>query len=93
MFIHFVANCINAYSNDAKCREWALAGECAINPAWMPINCASDCHACKNNGSLPDEGTRTTRGPIQTRPPTVTTPPPTTPNPSKSCGFSFTELQ
>ncbi|XP_061171636.1 zinc metalloproteinase nas-13-like [Saccostrea echinata] len=77
-------NCMNAYSNDAKCKEWALTGECAINPAWMTINCASDCHTCENNGSLPDDGTRTTRGPIQTRPPTVTTPPPTTPNPN-SC--------
>lgn len=81
-FVLFPANCVNAHSDDAKCREWALDGECAINPAWMPINCASDCHTCKNNGSLPDGGMKTTRGVVVTRPPVVTTPPPTTPTPS-----------
>lgn len=78
----FLANCVNAHSDDAKCREWALDGECTINPAWMPNNCASDCHTCKNNGSLPDDGVKTTRGVVVTRPPVVTTPPPTTPTPS-----------
>lgn len=81
-FFFISANCVNAHSNDAKCREWALDGECAINPAWMTVNCASDCHTCKNNESLPDGGMKTTRGVVVTRPPVVTTPPPTTPTPS-----------
>jgi len=43
------ATCANSYATpdatkgNAKCGEWAKAGECTSNPVWMKKNCAKEC--------------------------------------------------
>ena len=37
---------------EARCAEWAAAGECQANPSWMDLNCAWSCGKCDEEGAL-----------------------------------------
>lgn len=66
-YIFFLAGCSNKHS-DKKCDDWAIKGECSVNPRWMKTNCRKSCRMCPDNRT-------TTRPPIRKTtviPPTTT---------------------
>jgi len=39
-----------------RCGEWAMAGECVLNPEWMVENCRDSCYMCWNGPVMRKNG-------------------------------------